>query len=44
MPDLNGIELEAAMAMAEAAHEIVLEADQRRAIATALTSQVMTGT
>jgi exodeoxyribonuclease V alpha subunit len=33
-------ELEAAMAKAEAAHEIVLEADQRRAIATALTSQV----
>jgi hypothetical protein len=28
------------MADAEAAHEIVLEADQRRAIATALTSQV----
>jgi ATP-dependent exoDNAse (exonuclease V) alpha subunit len=33
-------ELEAAMARAEAVHEIVLEADQRRAIATALTRQV----
>jgi exodeoxyribonuclease V alpha subunit len=33
-------ELESAMAQAETQHEIVLEADQRRAIATALTSQV----
>ena len=33
-------ELEAAMARAEEVHEIVLEADQRRAIATALTRQV----
>jgi exodeoxyribonuclease V alpha subunit len=33
-------ELESAMAQAETLHEIVLEADQRRAIATALTDQV----
>ncbi len=39
-PLFKADELEAAMANAEAAHEIVLEADQRRAIATALTSQV----
>jgi exodeoxyribonuclease V alpha subunit len=33
-------ELDAAIAQAETLHQIVLEADQRRAIATALTSQV----
>jgi len=39
-PLFKADELEVAMAKAEQAHEIVLEADQRRAIATALTSQV----
>jgi hypothetical protein len=39
-PLFKADELEAAMAKADAAHVIVLEADQRRTIATALTSQV----